>query len=72
MTEITTHYRKLHGELEGKVSVYYEDKGVHGTLYAQNYGELYRATRFLALRRLDKDAFFATLADKHGKERVVS
>jgi len=70
MADITTHYRKLHGELEGKVSVYYEDSGVHGTLYARNYGELYRATRFLTLRRLDKDAFFATLADKHGTKEM--
>jgi len=69
MSGITTHYRKLHGELKGKVSVHYADAGVHGTLYALNYGELYRATRFLALRNLDRDSFYATLNDRHGKDK---
>jgi len=65
---ITTRYRKLRGELEGKVSVYYDDGRIHGTLYGTDYRELYRATRFLALRNLDKEEFYATLNDKHGKE----
>ena len=64
---ITTHYRKLHGELKGKVSVFYSDDQIHGTLYGRDYGELYRATRFLTLRHLDKTAFSLILADKHGE-----
>jgi hypothetical protein len=65
---ITTHYRQLHGELEGKVSVFYEDEEIHGTLYATDFGKLYRATRFLTLRHLDKHGFSSILADTHGED----
>ena len=65
---VTTHYRKLYGELKGKVSVFYDDGKIHGTLYAQNYPELYRATRFLSLRGLDRKTISAILADTHGEE----
>ena len=61
---LTTYYRKL---ANGKVSVDYMDGGITGTLLADNYGELYRATRFLSLRHLDKAAFTLILVDNHGE-----
>ena len=64
---IITRYRKLN---TGRVSVDYLDGGISGTLYADNYGELYRATRFLTLRHLDKTGISLILADKHGEEEV--
>ncbi len=69
---IETHYRKLHGELEGKFSVFYKDEGIRGTLYADNYGELYQATRFLSVRHLDKAAISLILADAHGEAKEVA
>jgi hypothetical protein len=69
---IITHYKKLHGELEGKFSVHYTDEGIHGTLYATSLFELYRATRFLSVRTLDRVALFRILEDKHGEERKVA
>lgn len=66
--EVVTHYKKLHGEQEGRVKVDYRDKGITGTLYADSYEQLYRATRFLTLRSLDKSTFLDMLADTHGEE----
>lgn len=64
---IITRYKKL---VTGRVSVDYLDdqgSGITGTLYADNYTELYRATRFLKVRHLDKTALSATIADTHGE-----
>jgi hypothetical protein len=67
---ILTHYKKL--EAWNIVSVEYRDDEIHGTLYANDYGELYRATRFLTLRHLDKASFSKILADTHGDLEEVA
>jgi len=65
--KITTTYKKLHGELEGKFKVDYWDDGIHGTLYAENFDELHRAVTFLKLRRLDRDQITTIIEDTHGR-----
>ena len=65
---VKTSYKKLHGELEGRVSVNYEDDGISGTLYADNEEELYRAVRFLKIRYLDCDTLIKLIVEtNHGK-----
>ena len=64
---VITRYKKL---VTGRVSVDYVDDagdGITGTLYADNYPELYRAARFLTLRHLDKTALSVLIADTHGE-----
>ncbi len=63
---VKTDYRKHYGELEGRVSVNYEDDNISGTLYADTPEELYRAVRFLRIRNLDCDKLIELILDKHG------
>ena len=68
---VITHYKKLHGAREGRVCVFYDDGLVHGTLYGDNFTELYKAARFLTMRSLDRKEITAILEDKHGLKRGV-
>jgi len=64
---ITTTYKKLHGELEGKFKANYRDDGIRVDMYADNFDEIHRAVTFLKLRRLDKEKITAILEDTHGR-----